>query len=241
MTLTKPNVDGGTSRRTFIRGVGAATVGATALSKSQPVTAQSDFEAWFENVSNYNGVVDETGTSEVTVMVGAEANGGGFGFNPAAVRISPGTTVVWEWTGAGGSHDVNAEDNSFASEMQDSEGATFKHTFEEEGVYKYACTPHKTMGMKGAIVVGDVEVGASQSKESEATPSEVTNETSGHHSEQHTAHHSEDDDDGMLVLVGLLAGVLLSGLFALPLSELWKKNQQSNTQKQGHRKNTGRR
>ncbi len=34
---------------------------------------------------------------------------------------------------------------------------TFEHTFEEAGVYTYACTPHKTLGMKGAVVVTDAD------------------------------------------------------------------------------------
>ncbi|WP_435064296.1 halocyanin domain-containing protein [Halobaculum sp. EA56] len=111
------------------------------------------FDGWFDNVDNYDGVVDETGAGEVTVEVGVEANGGNFGFGPAAVRVSAGTTVVWEWTGNGGSHNVVAEDGSFESELVGEAGHTFSHTFEEAGTTKYACTPHKAMGMKGVVVV----------------------------------------------------------------------------------------
>jgi halocyanin-like protein len=112
-----------------------------------------DFDGWFDDVSNYDGVVDETGSSEVTVEVGAGGNGGGFAFSPAAIRVDSGTTVVWEWTGDGGNHNVSAEDGSFESETVGEAGHTFEHTFEESGTYKYACTPHKAMGMKGAVVV----------------------------------------------------------------------------------------
>jgi halocyanin-like protein len=111
------------------------------------------FDGWFDNVSNYDGVVDETGSSEVTVEVGADGNNGAFAFAPAAVKVSEGTTVVWEWTGEGGSHNVAAEDAEFESETVGEEGHTFSHTFDSAGTYKYACTPHKAMGMKGAIVV----------------------------------------------------------------------------------------
>ena len=89
----------------------------------------------------------------MTVQVGAQANGGGFGFSPAAVAVSPGTTVVWEWTGEGGSHDVQAKDGSFASELTDESGHTFSRTFDATGTTRYYCMPHKTMGMKGAVVV----------------------------------------------------------------------------------------
>jgi halocyanin-like protein len=107
-----------------------------------------EFDGWFDNVGNYDGVVDATGEDEVAVTVGAEGNGGTFAFDPAAFRVDSGTTVVWEWTGDGG-----AEDGSFESELQSDAGATFEHTFEESGTYEYACTPHKSMGMKGAVVV----------------------------------------------------------------------------------------
>nr|WP_232701774.1 halocyanin domain-containing protein [Halobacterium wangiae] len=147
-------------RRTVLRATaaaGAVAVGGNAL----PGTAsaqEDDFEAWFDNVDNYDGVVDETGSSEVTVEVGAEANGGQLGFGPAAVRVDPGTTVTWEWVG--GTHNVVADDGSYESEMTDENGFTFTQTFDEKGVSKYYCMPHEQMGMKGAIVVGDVDVGS---------------------------------------------------------------------------------
>ncbi|WP_132056818.1 halocyanin domain-containing protein [Halorussus amylolyticus] len=112
-----------------------------------------DFGGWFDDVENYDGVADETGADEVTVMVGAEGNGGGFAFGPAAVAVSTGTTVVWEWTGDGDAHNVVAEDGSFESEQVTEAGHTFEHTFEETGTYEYVCVPHEAMGMKGAIVV----------------------------------------------------------------------------------------
>jgi hypothetical protein len=58
-------------------------------------------------------------------------------------------------------HNVVGQDGSFESELTDEEGHTFSHTFEEAGVYRYVCGPHEAMGMKGAVVVGDVEVSVS--------------------------------------------------------------------------------
>ncbi|RLM84059.1 halocyanin domain-containing protein [Halobellus sp. Atlit-38R] len=111
------------------------------------------FEGYLSNASNYDGIVDETGNSEVAIAVGAEANGGNWGYGPAAVRVSTGTTVVWEWSGRGGPHDVVAEDGSFSSEQMNGSGHTYTQTFEESGVVKYYCTPHRTLGMKGVVVV----------------------------------------------------------------------------------------
>lgn len=110
-------------------------------------------DEYLSNTNNYDGVVDETGAAEVTVTVGSEANGGNFGFDPAAIRVSTGTTVVWEWNGLGSSHNVVDEDGSFESELVAEEGHTFSQTFEESGTVEYYCTPHRTMGMKGVVVV----------------------------------------------------------------------------------------
>ncbi|WP_235028073.1 halocyanin domain-containing protein, partial [Halorubrum sp. JWXQ-INN 858] len=79
-------------------------------------------------------------------------------FDPPAVRVDAGTTVVWEWTGAGGAHNVESDDGSateFSSgEAVDADGETFEVTFEDPGVQLYACTPHVGVGMLGAVHVG---------------------------------------------------------------------------------------
>ncbi len=148
------------SRRGALRAIGGGVAAGAALGAA-PATAGAqsdgpDLASWFEGVSNYDGVVDETGSGSVTLEVGVEANGGAFGFEPAAVRVDPGTTVTWTWTGQGGSHNVAAD--GFESELTDSSDYTFEHTFEAEGVSTYVCTPHETIGMKGAVVVGAVDV-----------------------------------------------------------------------------------
>lgn len=95
--------------------------------------------------------VGRTGENEVHVAVGA---GNGLSYDPAHVVIDVGTTVVWEWTGRGGGHDVVAvEDERFASDLAEEAGHTFEHTFEEPGEYEYVCTPHQTQGMYGLVEV----------------------------------------------------------------------------------------
>ena len=145
------------SRRTVLRAGTGAVVGAAALTNARHVRAQPTFDGWMEGVENYDGVIDETGKSDVTVEVGTEANGGNFGFGPAAVQVDPGTTVTWEWVA--GSHNVVDDAGNFESELTNEEGFTFTQTFDEEGVVKYFCMPHKSMGMRGVVVVGDADVG----------------------------------------------------------------------------------
>ena len=103
------------------------------------------------DANGYDGVVDETGADEVTVTVGP---GGNNSFDPAAVRVDAGTTVVWEWDSP--NHNVVAEDAPTDWSGHDgieSDGFTDEHTFDEAGEYLYVCTPHETVGMKGAVVV----------------------------------------------------------------------------------------
>ena len=94
--------------------------------------------------------VDATGEESVAVAVGAE---GGFAFAPAALRIDAGTTVVWEWTGVGGSHNVIDRSGAFESGLAAAEGHTFEHEFSTPGTYEYVCTPHQTRDMEGTVEV----------------------------------------------------------------------------------------
>lgn len=116
-------------------------------------SSTASLEQWFANVDNFEAVTDRTDRAAVTVVVGADGNGGAFAYAPPAIRVTSGTPITWEWSGEGGSHDVVAVDGSFASALQADSGATFTHTFERPGVYRYYCTPHRSLGMKGAVLV----------------------------------------------------------------------------------------
>jgi len=137
------------SRRSVLAGV-AAIATAGCLGGSEEDIESDTYGDWFRGANNFEGTVDRTDRSEVTVAVGA---GDGFAFDPAAVRVSTGTTVRWEWTGRGAQHNVVEEDGVFESELYFDEGETFSHTFDEPGVYRYVCTPHQTQGMLGAVEV----------------------------------------------------------------------------------------
>lgn len=161
-----------TRRRRVLRGI-AATVGGgpllagcsgggatpeptaeqTATSAGSTEPLDDTFGGWLNGVEDAGTLHDLTGQSEVRIRVGAQGNGGYFAFAPVVVRLSPGTAVTWEWTGRGGAHNVVAEDRSFESGLSSTEGTTFSQTFDENGVTKYGCTPHLSMGMKGVVVV----------------------------------------------------------------------------------------
>lgn len=113
---------------------------------SQP----SSVDEWLSNTGNYDSIEDHLDEDSVTVEVGAQGNNGANAFAPAAIRISPGTTVTWEWVD--GYHNVVATDGAFDSGSAEQNGS-FEHTFGAAGTFFYYCDPHRSIDMKGAVVV----------------------------------------------------------------------------------------
>lgn len=157
------------NRRAFLRTIGSvAAVGVVAgclgdigtgdddgdYSDSFDENGDPEYDGWFDDVDTYDGTVDVRDEDEIVVAVGAN---GGLAFDPAAILIESGMTVVWEWTGDGGQHNVVHVDDAFESDLTGDAGHTFDHTFDESGIYRYVCEPHRQAGMKGAIAVSDAE------------------------------------------------------------------------------------
>jgi halocyanin-like protein len=160
----------GISRRDYLLGTGALVLATTLAgcgargrtptptptrSPTEPTLgSEPDYGTWFDGVSTYTGTEDWRDRETVTVTVGSKGSLGYFKFAPPAVAVSPGTTVRFAWSGHGGSHDVVALDGSFTSgPLTDRPGHVFEHRFETPGVHRYYCTPHRGMGMRGAVTV----------------------------------------------------------------------------------------
>ena len=77
-----------------------------------------------------------------------------FAFEPATLSVEAGTTVVWTNTGQA-PHTVTG---SFADSGTLDAGATFRHTFDQEGAFDYVCSFHPQM--VGQIQVGPAAAGA---------------------------------------------------------------------------------
>lgn len=160
--------DNAVSRRGLLRSAAGATAAAGAASAtSTTAAAQSEEPAWDYSADADGGYEDARGEEEVTVMVGAEGNGGDLAFSPAQLWIDPGTEVTWEWTGEGGDHNVVTVDGpaDLESALTAEAGFEYSHVFTEDeaGITDYVCEPHDALEMKGEIAVGDdvetVEVG----------------------------------------------------------------------------------
>ncbi len=175
-------VQTGVERRTVLQSVGVlSTAGIAGLAgcsgdddggdgtNTIPGSEYPAVEEWLTETDvgdaddTYDGeVVDLRDESNVTVDVGAEGNGGGYAYGPSAVAVSSGTEVLWDWTGEGELHNVEAEpgdqigesDYEFSSgDAVEGEDNQYRFTFDEPGVALYHCEPHLALGMKGSVVV----------------------------------------------------------------------------------------
>lgn len=120
---------------------------------------EPEYGHWFDGGTDYAGTVDRRGEDEVVIPVG---DGDGFRFDPAAVWVDYDTTVRWEWTGERGVHDVMTYDGPAAIEsgLTDEAGHEYAVTLSkaDEGITRYSCRPHQSVGEQGAIVAGpDIE------------------------------------------------------------------------------------
>ncbi len=148
-----------TTRRRFLKTLSAASLAGSAIPLAG-CSAPSDG-------SGSDG--DDDGGGRTVVDMTDELT-----FEPEAVEISTGTTVVWENIGTIG-HTVTAYEDEipdgaayFASGGYDSEqaardgypgegniqeGESYEHTFETTGEYGYFCVPHELNGMMGTVTV----------------------------------------------------------------------------------------
>lgn len=156
------NVD--TTRRQYLRTIGAAGAAATVLPLAGCTGGDGDDEP-----TDANGGGGDTVTVDMTDDLA---------FDPAEIEVAAGTTVVWENVGSVG-HSVTAYEDQipdgatyFASGGFDSEsaardnyavgdpdagdipgGESYEHTFEAAGTYEYYCIPHESAGMVGTVTV----------------------------------------------------------------------------------------
>lgn len=77
-------------------------------------------------------------------------------FEPEELTVSTGTTVRFVWLSSPHNVAVTSQPDGAdwsGHETLEGRGFSFEHTFEVAGRYEYVCTPHRTDGMRGAVVV----------------------------------------------------------------------------------------
>lgn len=88
-------------------------------------------------------------------------------FSPKLLKIEVGDRVKFVATNSG--HNSQSDDSTLpkgAQAWNSPIGKDFEITFTTEGTYSYFCTPHRSMGMVGLIMVGDYQQNWQQVKAS---------------------------------------------------------------------------
>ncbi len=76
-------------------------------------------------------------------------------FRPLVVFAQPGDTIVWQNMNGHDTRSMNGMVPEGAEGWQSKLGEIFSVTLDKEGAYLYKCTPHASLGMMGAIIVGN--------------------------------------------------------------------------------------
>jgi len=158
------------SRRAFMRTAGGAAAAAGAATATAGTAAAQEVEPDWPSATegNVGSYTDARGQDSVTISVGAGEQG--LAFDPTLVWVDEGTTITWEWTGAGGSHNVQTVEGGGPASLDSGdpvgeEGATYEYetSSEDAGITHYHCVPHTAVGMHAGLAVGEdiptVEVG----------------------------------------------------------------------------------
>tara|TARA_R100001510_G_C7654102_1_gene212692 strand:- start:600 stop:1016 length:417 start_codon:yes stop_codon:yes gene_type:complete len=85
-------------------------------------------------------------------MLNKDADGNKMVYSEEIARIEVGDTITWVSTAKG--HNVEMISSPNNMEFKSKNNKEAKITFEVPGIYLYWCTPHKSMGMIGLVVVG---------------------------------------------------------------------------------------
>jgi plastocyanin len=128
----------------------ARTNGTVDEAVADDLNLDAQTKEWLEGTRGFETIEDRTGEREVVVEVGG---GNGLTYAPVAIRVDPGTTIRWVWTGNGGLHDVAFVNTEVSASLRGEQGAEYTYTFTEPGEYRYECTPHASVGMRGVVIV----------------------------------------------------------------------------------------
>ena len=79
-------------------------------------------------------------------------------------RIEVGDTITWLPTSIGHNVEFIAGPDGWKAPRKSKLNKEVEMTFDTPGVYVYQCSPHKTMGMIGIVVVGDGDNDVSKAK-----------------------------------------------------------------------------
>lgn len=81
---------------------------------------------------------------------GGTVNASNYNFKPKTITISKGQTVTWKWVN--GRHTVTFVKGSY-DKILNRKHPKRTRTFKRAGTFKYYCRFHRSLGMRGKVVV----------------------------------------------------------------------------------------
>tara|TARA_B100000902_G_scaffold263882_1_gene250010 strand:+ start:345 stop:776 length:432 start_codon:yes stop_codon:yes gene_type:complete len=88
-------------------------------------------------------------------MLNKRDDGAKMVYSEDIARIDVGETITWVPTSKGHNVEFIAGPDGWKAPKKSKNGKEVAITFDVAGVYVYQCTPHKTMGMIGLVVVAE--------------------------------------------------------------------------------------
>tara|TARA_B100001057_G_scaffold60435_1_gene53594 strand:- start:1345 stop:1764 length:420 start_codon:yes stop_codon:yes gene_type:complete len=88
-------------------------------------------------------------------MLNKRDDGARMVYSEDIVNVDVGHTVTWLPTSKGHNVEFVAGPEGATLPKKSKMNKEFSHTFDTPGIYYYVCTPHKSMGMIGLVVVGN--------------------------------------------------------------------------------------
>ena len=88
-------------------------------------------------------------------MLNKDDKGNKMIYSEELVDIQVGDTITWVPTSKGHNVEFKTVPEGVGKIKKSKVNKEYAYTFEVPGVYVYWCTPHKSMGMIGVVIVGD--------------------------------------------------------------------------------------
>jgi len=97
-------------------------------------------------------------------MLNKRDDGAKMVYSQDIARIDTGDTITWVPTSKGHNVEFIAGPDGWDAPRKSKNNKEVAITFDAPGVYVYQCSPHKSMGMIGIVVVGDGDNDVSKAK-----------------------------------------------------------------------------
>ena len=88
-------------------------------------------------------------------MLNKRDDGAKMVYSEDVARVNVGDTITWLPTSKGHNVEMVAGPEGAELPKKSKNNKEFSMTFETPGIYYYWCTPHKSMGMIGLVIVGE--------------------------------------------------------------------------------------